>query len=156
MLEETIKKQITSTVNKIGEINENFTLNRINKANYDKTYIGFVSEKIERDDGTYKWRIQTEGIAYDVSSDNCNISKVGQRVRLYVPVNKLANKYAEVIDYIFIDKNCVEVCRVSDNEVYAIYKSPTDNKMKYKQTITAEGTGDTRSNFTETIEMIEV
>lgn len=156
MLEETIKKQITSTVKKIGEINENFTLNRINKANYDKTYIGFVSEKVERDDGTYKWRVQAEGIAYDVSSDNCNISKVGQRVRLYVPVNKLANKYAEVIDYIFIDKNCIEITKVSDNEVYAIYKSPSDEHITYKQTICAEGEGNTRTDFTETIEMIEV
>jgi len=41
-----------------------------------------------------------------------------------------------------------KVVRVSDNEVYAVYGA-------YKQTWTAEGSGDERSNFVETIEEAE-
>ena len=37
-----------------------------------------------------------------------------------------------------------KIVKVSDNEVYAVYG-------KYKQTITAEGSGDERYNFKESI-----
>lgn len=39
------------------------------------------------------------------------------------------------------------IVKVSDNEVYALYG-------KYKQTIKAEGSGNERYNFTETIEEV--
>lgn len=42
-----------------------------------------------------------------------------------------------------------KIVKVSDNEVYAVYDG------KYKQTIKAEGSGDERHNFTETIEVIK-
>lgn len=41
-----------------------------------------------------------------------------------------------------------EIVKVSDNEVYAVYG-------KYKQTWTAKGTGNTRTDFAETIEEVD-
>ena len=159
MIDELIKKQIKSTIKEMGQANEGLTNTRIKKADYDKTLIGFVSEKIvpenPKDDNDYKWRIQTNGVAYDIKPSACNITSVGQRVRLYVPNHSLKDKYAEVIDNIFDDKNLVEVTKVSNNEVYAIYKSPVNPNVLYKQTIKAEGSGNTRKNFSETIEIIE-
>ena len=69
----------------------------IKKSDFDKTLIGFVSEKIERDDGSYRWRIQTNGVAYDIKPEMCDITDVGQRVRLFLPNHKYQDKYAEVI-----------------------------------------------------------
>ena len=48
----------------------------IKKSDFDKTLIGFVSEKIERDDGSFRWRIQTNGFAYDIKPDMSNITEV--------------------------------------------------------------------------------
>ena len=70
----------------------------IKKSDFDKTLIGFVSEKIERDDGSYRWRIQTNGVAYDIKPEMSNITEVGQRVRLFIPNHRYQDKYAEVID----------------------------------------------------------
>ena len=42
-----------------------------------------------------------------------------------------------------------KIVKVSDNEVYALYG-------KYKQTWTAEGTGNERYNFVEAIEEVSV
>ena len=69
----------------------------IKKSDFDKTLIGFVSEKIERDDGSYRWRIQTNGVAYDIKPEMSNITDVGQRVRLFIPNHRYQDKYAEVI-----------------------------------------------------------
>ena len=158
-IDSNIKKAIDSYAEKASYDNCDMANTRINKADYDKTLIGFVSEKIvpenPKDDNDYKWRIQTNGVAYDIKPSACNITSVGQRVRLYVPNHSLKDKYAEVIDNIFDDKNLIEVTKVSDNEVYAIYKSPVNPNILYKQTIKAEGSGNTRKNFSEIIEIIE-
>ena len=158
-IDSNIKKAIDSYAEKASYDNCDMANTRINKADYDKTLIGFVSEKIvpekPQDDNDYKWRIQTNGVAYDIKPSACNITSVGQRVRLYVPNHSLKDKYAEVIDNIFDDKNLIEVTKVSDNEVYAIYKSPVNPNILYKQTIKAEGSGNTRKNFSEIIEIIE-
>lgn len=90
--------------------------NNLKKADFDKTFTGFVSEKIERDDGTYRWRIQTNGVAYDIKPEMCNISCVGQRVRLYIPSHSYKDKYAEVIE---------------DNSVICNYCSVTNDKIIY-------------------------
>lgn len=159
-MNEKVKNSIDFVAKNTAKNAENLSSTRINKADYDKTLIGFVSEKIvpdkPKDDNDYKWRIQTNGVAYDIKPSACNITAVGQRVRLYVPNHKLKDKYAEVIDDIFDKKNCIEVTKVSDNEVYSIYKSPVNPNVLYKQIIRAEGSGNTRNNFTETIETIEV
>ena len=158
-IDSNIKKAIDSYAEKASYDNCDMANTRIKKADYDKTLIGFVSEKIvpekPKDNNDYKWRIQTNGVAYDIKPSACNITSVGQRVRLYVPNHSLKDKYAEVIDNIFDDKNLVEVTKVSNNEVYAIYKSPVNPNVLYKQTIKAEGSGNTRKNFSETIEIIE-
>lgn len=157
-IQEIIDKKISKLSDEITMASDNIASNKINKADYDKTLIGFVSEKIvpenPKDDNDYKWRIQTNGVAYDIKPSACNITAVGQRVRLYVPNHSLKDKYAEVIDNIFDDKNLIEVTKVSDNEVYAIYKSPVNPNVLYKQTIKAEGNGNTRKNFSETVEII--
>ena len=157
-IQEIIDKKISKLSDEITMASDNIASNKINKADYDKTLIGFVSEKIvpenPKDDNDYKWRIQTNGVAYDIKPSACNITSVGQRVRLYVPNHSLKDKYAEVIDNIFDDKNLIEVTKVSDNEVYAIYKSSINSNVIYKQTIKAEGKGNERYNFTRTIEEV--
>ena len=157
-MNEKVKNSIDFVAKNTAKNAENLSSNRINKADYDKTLIGFVSEKIvpenPKDDNDYKWRIQTNGVAYDIKPSACNITSVGQRVRLYVPNHNLKDKYAEVIDNIFDDKNLIEVTKVSDNEVYAIYKSSINSNVLYKQTIKAEGKGNERYNFTRIIEEV--
>lgn len=157
-IQEIIDKKISKLSDEITMASDNIASNKINKADYDKTLIGFVSEKIvpekPKDDNDYKWRIQTNGVAYDIKPSACNITSVGQRVRLYVPNHSLKDKYAEVIDNIFDNKNLIEVTKVSNNEVYAIYKSPVNPNILYKQTIKAEGSGNERYNFTSTIEEV--
>lgn len=101
-IEEMINKRINVLSDEITMASDKIASNKINKADYDKTLIGFVSAKIvpenPKDDNDYKWRIQTNGVAYDIKPSSCNITSVGQRVRLYVPNHSMKDKYAEVID----------------------------------------------------------
>lgn len=126
----------------------------IKKSDFDKTLIGFVSDQQTKDDGTVQWEIQTEGAAYMIDAKKSNITTVGQRVRLYLPNHDYRNKYAEVIDDIFSKDNLIEIVKVSDNEVYGLYQDSENKKIKYKQTITAEGSGNERHNFAEKIEVV--
>ena len=148
-IQEIIDKKISKLSDEITMASDNIASNKINKADYDKTLIGFVSEKIvpekPKDDNDYKWRIQTNGVAYDIKPSACNITSVGQRVRLYVPNHSLKDKYAEVID----DNNDIptEIIKVSPNEVI----------IKHKDRIvtwTADGSGNTRYNLKCSIEWI--
>lgn len=126
----------------------------IKKSDFDKTLIGFVSDQQTKNDGTVQWEIQTEGAAYMIDAKKSNITTVGQRVRLYLPNHDYRNKYAEVIDDIFSKENLIEIVKVSDNEVYGLYQDSENKKIKYKQTITAEGSGNERHNFAEKIEVV--
>lgn len=45
-----------------------------------------------------------------------------------------------------------KIIKVSDNEVYAVYSDIDDPTIKYKQTFTAEGSGNERHNVSEKIE----
>ena len=148
-MNEKVKNSIDFVAKNTAKNAENLSSNRIKKADYDKTLIGFVSEKIvpenPKDDNDYKWRIQTNGVAYDIKPSACNITSVGQRVRLYVPNHSLKDKYAEVID----DNNDIptEIIKVSPNEVI----------IKHKDRIvtwTADGSGNTRYNLKCSIEWI--
>ena len=111
-MNEKVKNSIDFVAKNTAKNAENLSSNRINKADYDKTLIGFVSEKIvpenPKDDNDYKWRIQTNGVAYDIKPSACNITAVGQRVRLYVPNHSLKDKYAEVIDN--ADCTAIDIC----------------------------------------------
>ena len=148
-MNEKVKNSIDFVAKNTAKNAENLSSNRIKKADYDKTLIGFVSEKIvpekPKDDNDYKWRIQTNGVAYDIKPSACNITTVGQRVRLYVPNHSLKDKYAEVID----DNNDIptEIIKVSPNEVI----------IKHKDRIvtwTADGSGNTRYNLKCSVEWI--
>lgn len=55
----------------------------------------------------------------------------------------------------FLGMKPVEIKRVSDNEVYGLYPDPTDSSVLWKQTIKAEGEGDTRRNFTAEYEVYQ-
>ena len=85
-MEDRVKKTIDSFTLKTAQRSNGLSSNNINKADYDKTLIGFVSEKIvpekPKDENDFKWRIQTNGVAYDIKPSACNITAVGQRVRL--------------------------------------------------------------------------
>lgn len=149
-IDSNIKKAIDSYAEKASYDNCDMANTRIKKADYDKTLIGFVSEKIvpenPKDDNDYKWRIQTNGVAYDIKPSACNITVVGQRVRLYVPNHSLKDKYAEVIENT-PDDIPIEIKKVSDNKVI----------IKHKDRIvtwTADGSGDTRTDLKYTIEWI--
>ena len=96
--DEKLKSEIEEFANRIVMSGNDISEKQIKKSDFDKTLIGFVSEKIEREDGSYRWRIQTNGTAYDVAPEMCNITEVGQRVRLYIPNHSFKDKYAEVID----------------------------------------------------------
>ena len=126
MIDELIKKQIKSTIKEMGQANEGLTNTRINKADYDRTLIGFVSEKIvpenPKDDNDYKWRIQTNGVAYDIKPSACNITAVGQRVRLYVPNHSLKDKYAEVIE----NADCTAINITKDKIVFSYSDSTSE------------------------------
>lgn len=148
-MEDRVKKTIDSFTLKTAQRSNGLSSNNINKADYDKTLIGFVSEKIvpenPKDDNDYKWRIQTNGVAYDIKPSACNITSVGQRVRLYVPNHSLKDKYAEVID----DNNDIptEIIKVSPNEVIIKHRDRIT-------TWTADGSGNTRYNLKCSIEWI--
>ena len=148
-MNEKVKNSIDFVAKNTAKNAENLSSNRIKKADYDKTLIGFVSEKIvpenPKDDNDYKWRIQTNGVAYDIKPSACNITSVGQRVRLYVPNHSLKDKYAEVID----DNNDIptEIIKVSPNEVIIKHKDRI-------ATWTADGSGNTRYNLKCSVEWI--
>ena len=127
MIDEFIKGEIKSTIKNMGGANTGYTNTSINKADYDKTLIGFVSEKIvpenPKDGNDYKWRIQTNGVAYDIKPSACNITSVGQRVRLYVPNHSMKDKYAEVID----DKDCISIDVYEDKLVFSYEDETTED-----------------------------
>lgn len=152
-MEDRVKKTIDSFTHKTAQRSNGLSSNNINKADYDKTLIGFVSEKIvpekPKDDNDYKWRIQTNGVAYDIKPSACNITSVGQRVRLYVPNHSLKDKYAEVIDeggynhptkvvYNTTDDTITETYNLIDNTVDTkVYKLTIKNKDSSNEEVTA-------------------
>lgn len=152
-MNEKVKNSIDFVAKNTAKNAENLSSNRINKADYDKTLIGFVSEKIvpenPKDDNDYKWRIQTNGVAYDIKPSACNITAVGQRVRLYVPNHSLKDKYAEVIDeggynhptkvvYNTKDDTITETYNLIDNTVDTkVYKLTIKNKDSSNEEVTA-------------------
>lgn len=152
-IQEIIDKKISKLSDEITMASDNIASNKINKADYDKTLIGFVSEKIvpekPKDDNDYKWRIQTNGVAYDIKPSACNITSVGQRVRLYVPNHSLKDKYAEVIDegeynhpskvvYNTTDDTITETYNLIDNTVDTkVYKLTIENKDSSNEEVTA-------------------
>ena len=144
-MNEKVKNSIDFVAKNTAKNAENLSSNRINKADYDKTLIGFVSEKIvpenPKDDNDYKWRIQTNGVAYDIKPSACNITSVGQRVRLYVPNHSLKDKYAEVINETEYNHPTKVVFNDDDNtitETYNLIDNTVETK-KYTLTIINEG-----------------
>lgn len=101
-----MKKDLSNRINTLGtniiQKPNSLSADLLKKADYDKTLIGFVSDQQTKADGTVQWEIQTEGAAYMIDAAKSNITKLGQRVRLYLPNHDYRNKYAEVIaDYEF-------------------------------------------------------
>lgn len=141
-------KSLDTFVNKIT----NRTTSQINKSNFDKTYIGKVIGSIKDDnEKVVRWQIFANASTFNVLAENCNVTEIGQRVRMFIPSNQRDMVYAEVITVSgahirgeLPDK----IVKVSDNEVYAVYG-------KYKQTWTAKGSGNTRTDFVEKIEEVD-
>lgn len=111
-INDNIKKAIDKYTEQTSIGNDDMANTRIKKAGYDKTLIGWVSQKIVPENPNnsqdFKWRIQTNGVAYDIESSACNITSVGQRVRLYVPNHSYKDKYAEVVDN--ADCTSIDIC----------------------------------------------
>ena len=147
-MDDIIKKCIDNVVNKTAKNTENLSVNRIKKADYDRTLIGFVSEKIvpakPKDDTDFKWRIQTNGVAYDIKPSACNISSVGQRVRLYIPNHSMKDKYAEVIDnteYNHPTKVVFDAKANTITETFNLLDDTIETKV-YQLTVKNEGQSD--------------
>lgn len=147
-MDDIIKKCIDNVVNKTAKNTETLSADRIKKAGYDKTLIGWVSQKIvpesPKDDNDFKWRIQTNGVAYDIKPSACNITSVGQRVRLYVPNHSYKDKYAEVINGTEYNHPTKVVFNDDDNtitETYSLIDDTVETK-KYTLTIINEGQSD--------------
>ena len=152
-MDENLKKAIDNYTKQTSFGNDDMSISRINKAGYDKTLIGFVSEKIvpeePKDENDFKWRIQTNGVAYDIKPSACNITSVGQRVRLYVPNHNLREKYAEVIEegdynhptkvvYSDTEDTITETWALADNtETTKMYKLTIKNKNTSNEEVTA-------------------
>ena len=152
-IEEMINKRINVLSDKITMASDDIASNKIKKADYDKTLIGFVSEKIipenPKDDNDFKWRIQTNGVAYDIKPSSCNITSVGQRVRLYVPNHSLKDKYAEVIEdntynhptKVVYDDNANTITEtynlIDDTVDTKVYKLTIENKDSTNEEVTA-------------------
>lgn len=99
-----MEKDLINRIDRVGNLvtsgSDSLSCKRLDKAGYDKTLIGFVSEKVENENGSYYWIIQVEGAAYKIKPERCNITDTGQRVRLFLPNHSYKDKYAEVItDY---------------------------------------------------------
>ena len=124
-----------------------------------------VTRKNVSSNGSINWEIQVDGTSYTVNQVYSNITKVGQRVRLFIPNHNYTNKYAEVIEYggdllNKEDMDLIHAQKVSDTEVFFIYQRKDDNKIWYRVTITAEkGEGSEsefiRKNFQHTIDVSE-
>ena len=142
---EIINKKIGLLSDKITIASDDISSNNLRKADYDKTLIGWVSQKIvpenPKDSTDFKWRIQTDGTAYDIESSACNITAVGQRVRLYVPNHSLKDKYAEVIDDGRYNHPTKVVFNDDDNTITETYNliDDTVETKKYTLTIINEG-----------------
>ena len=150
---EIINKKIGILSDKITIASDDISSNNLRKADYDKTLIGWVSEKIvpenPKDDNDFKWRIQTNGTAYDIKPEMCNITSVGQKVRLYIPSHNYKDKYAEVIDEtkyshpdtMYINKeddSITETYHMLDGTVEnKTYKLTKKNKGLYNEEVTA-------------------
>lgn len=146
---------VKKSLSKFGEVvvadMSNAAKHQIKKADFDKTYVGWVAAKRYVDpektgaDDDFRWCIQTDGAEYEIKPEMSNITAIGQRVRLYVPNHEYKNKYAEVIISVDSDKldgTPDKVVKVSDNEIHAYYGN-------IRQIWTAEGKGDERYNFVE-------
>ena len=92
-------KSLDTFVNKIT----NRTTSQINKSNFDKTYIGKVIGSIKDDnEKVVRWQIFANASTFNVLAENCNVTEIGQRVRMFIPSNQRDMVYAEVItDYEF-------------------------------------------------------
>ena len=127
-IQEIIDKKISKLSDEITMASDDIASNKIKKADYDKTLIGFVSEKIvpenPKDANDYKWRIQTNGVAYDIKPSSCNITSVGQRVRLYVPNHSMKDKYAEVIE----NADCTAI-NISKDKITFSYSDSTSEEV---------------------------
>lgn len=163
-----MSKSIDRAALKVRQRNET----QIKKAGYDKTLVGFVSEKVENDDGSYYWIVQVEGAAYKIKPENCNIADVGQAVKLYIPNHDYKNKYAEVIiNYTVIQpipgvpvlkiesrympmRLPVEMSCNDDKTEFYFYYSGTDNTGKARKGKLTVNIADT-SNPTETLEEVD-
>lgn len=154
---DNVKKNLSEFGEVVAIDMSNAAKHQIKKADFDKTYVGWVAAKRyvdpkktgEKDD--FRWCIQTDGAEYEIKPEMSNITAVGQKVRLYVPNHEYKNKYAEVI--ISADSSKLngvpdKVIKVSDNEIHAYYGN-------IRQVWTADGEGNERCNFVQKVEFME-
>lgn len=70
-------------------------------ASFDKTYNGVVVDKYFDEKDSSKqlgWVVAIDSTTYNITSDKCNISSVGQDVKVFIPNRDYSKMYAEVID----------------------------------------------------------
>lgn len=123
-MEDVTKKKVSQLVDTIVNKGDKLSQYRINNSEFDRTIIGIVIGKelaeqvvVEKAESTatsgddtetgktetyiqnrYRWVILSNNTEYYVWETDCDITSIGQEVRLYYPNNSDAKKYAEVID----------------------------------------------------------
>lgn len=107
MFEENTKKKINRLATSIVKADDSLINSRLKTADFDKTIVGTVvgweiGEMKLDDEGNTKpmimWVILCKNTEYRVWQTKCNITSIGQQVRLYYPNNDDSQKYAEVIE----------------------------------------------------------
>lgn len=107
MLEDNTKKKIDRLASTLVQNDDALTKSRIKKADFDKTLIGTVigwkvgdmpTDNAGNTRPTVMWLILANNTEFKVWQPNCDVTSIGQQVRLYYPNNDDAHKYAEVIN----------------------------------------------------------
>ena len=117
IMDESMNKMIDNLASSIVRASDKIAQKRIRDTDFDKTLIGTV---IDKDDTAVRqyyegvdpvtgekiysavnmvlWTVSCNGTGYRVWQTECDITSIGQQVRLYIPNNNYSQKYAEVID----------------------------------------------------------
>lgn len=108
ILDESTKLKVENLSSLIVVNADNLSKQRIDTSPFDKTMLGTVVDKktVERindpEEGTKvkrtQWTVACNGVQYKIWETDCDITSVGQKVRVYNPNNKGTKLYAEVID----------------------------------------------------------
>lgn len=95
-LSKRVEQSVEDLANTLVLKSDTLSNKRIKSADFDRTLYGIVTDKTIKNNAI-QWTVSADGVNYLVSDNSCNITSVGQQVRLFIPNHNYAQKYAEVI-----------------------------------------------------------